>query len=73
MAASGETYLLQMVMQLKDQLSNPMKKIGKELNDFGRCLGALQKASSELIAPLAAPYTLLAGAGAFSITKAISS
>ncbi len=73
MAASGETYLLQMVMQLKDQLSNPMKKIGKELNAFGRSLGDLQKASSELIAPLAAPFTLLAGAGAFSITKAISS
>ena len=73
MAAGGETYLLQMVMQLKDQLTHPLDKIGKELNAFGRSMKELRDSSSELIAPLAAPFTLLAGAGAFSISKAITS
>lgn len=73
MAAGGETYLLQMVMQLKDQLTYPLDKIGKELNAFGRSMKELRDSSSELIAPLAAPFTLLAGAGAFSISKAITS
>mgnify|MGYP000160728777 CR=1 FL=1 len=70
---AGQEYLLKTILQLKDNLSAPMREVRKRLNAFGRSIRDLNSASADLASMIGKPFAILAGAGGFSIGQAINS
>lgn len=70
---AGQEYLLKTVLQLKDQMSAPMKEIRKRFSAFGRSMKDLNRASSDLAGMIGKPFAILGGASGFSIASAVSS
>ncbi|MDL2058357.1 phage tail tape measure protein [Mesosutterella sp. AGMB02718] len=70
---AGQEYLLQTVLQLRDNLSAPLKDVRRRMNAFGRSIRELNQASMDLAGVIAKPFAILAGAGGFSIKGAVSS
>lgn len=70
---AGQEYLLKTVLQLKDNLSKPMQEIRKRMSAFGRSVREVTSASSDLMSMIGKPFAVLAGAGGFSVSSAISS
>ena len=70
---AGQEFENKVVLQLKDQLSEPLRKIRTNWRTFGREMRDFGRSASDLTGYLAKPVALLSGLGAFSLKGAVDS